>query len=970
MKDLLHIKERNLALQNRNNEMFKVGAIINVDLEKGKKMPIGTISNGYKKLAEGKWVKSSDKDSPNAPTRKESKPIDKKISSKENLNSSQIRMKYLQQAFKAKNKKKSEASRLSLHVEYQSERSGEPVFELRGKRFQYVNAKYPNGKKDIGIYDFASDMTYGYAAFREMMNLDSQGDGRLNKSIEDSLAILNVDLSKGKEVPIGTVTNGRKKVAKNKWVPVKKTTDRANGHTKSEDKSSKGKMMSVSVEDMRSVMENGHLKDSVSKLPSSGNVSVVKVKRDISGMRGSQDKYEMKIMDGDREIASLGSHPSDSLSHGVAGLDANGKLSKFHHEKVANNARRKAWDSARESIMDKIGMEPTSKQIKDHMASSNNIQKSITPQDDLDLLIKGKAPLTGGQWKTINGAKVYMKGDKVVAGAEGKLGGDTDSKSSSNNFNEGGYSDKELNDGTASRGKRLSDKKKSLSNMVAKVKSGKQDAKIILPSLKENLKSSKEFSVMLGMKNPSNMNADERDSHEKKRVNAKKTYQLYQDAIQEIENHTKTGQFSPKEDSTKKDLNTHKKQAQEFSKPIREGDANPDRFKNGAYKTSVGYKNLPKDLKQTVDMLNDLKNSNNPKLKNAIADIRSELPSAQEVYNEKEFSKDYYDVSERRAEKQRVTYANLWQEKTGHSYDSKSNPSVEDIMDAIRAGIIKPEGHSDSEDEARVAFMKVVKEVHSEDIKSKDPNQLRLFKSFEADLDLLIKGKKTGYYQDDAKNRKAGVVGQKYSKDKEQDNPKSKGAKDDGDKKTSSSNGEEGQVTGHDVAHLTHMKQLVESGDNAKAYEIYNTLPPEAQDKVPQDVVNVMVGDHHTEEKDDTWDSAGKSEKKESKKDTEKNKSNTEFNFSDDKKSFQESISRARRVHDDLKSAIQDGDDALSAIDYSKEEAQEKVEKIKRYLTEAISYKKKMGKDWGGDDKELKKDIKKSIEDDLKLLGV
>lgn len=37
---------------------------------------------------------------------------------------------------------------------------------------------------------------------------------------------------------------------------------------------------------------------------------------------------------------------------------------------------------------------------------------------------------SGGQWKTINGAKVYVHNGKVVAGADGKLSGDSDSKSS------------------------------------------------------------------------------------------------------------------------------------------------------------------------------------------------------------------------------------------------------------------------------------------------------------------------------------------------------------------------------------------------------------------------------------------------------------------------------------------------------------------------------------------------------------
>ena len=45
--------------------------------------------------------------------------------------------------------------------------------------------------------------------------------------------------------------------------------------------------------------------------------------------------------------------------------------------------------------------------------------------------------LTGGSWKTINGAKVYVKGSKVVAGAEGKLSGEGGSKSGSSKSSEG-----------------------------------------------------------------------------------------------------------------------------------------------------------------------------------------------------------------------------------------------------------------------------------------------------------------------------------------------------------------------------------------------------------------------------------------------------------------------------------------------------------------------------------------------------
>jgi len=60
----------------------------------------------------------------------------------------------------------------------------------------------------------------------------------------------------------------------------------------------------------------------------------------------------------------------------------------------------------------------------------------------------------------------------------------------------------------------------------------------------------------------------------------------------------------------------------------------------------------------------------------------------------------------------------------------------------------------------------------------------------------------------------------------------------------------ESSVDRHETAQLTHMKSLVESGDHAKAYEIYQSLSPEAQNAVPQNIVNDMVKDGHSEKTD------------------------------------------------------------------------------------------------------------------------
>lgn len=62
-------------------------------------------------------------------------------------------------------------------VEYVSDRSGEPVFELHGERFQFVNAKYPDGKKDVGVYRFSEDMVYDLNYWRDRFLRNKMANG-------------------------------------------------------------------------------------------------------------------------------------------------------------------------------------------------------------------------------------------------------------------------------------------------------------------------------------------------------------------------------------------------------------------------------------------------------------------------------------------------------------------------------------------------------------------------------------------------------------------------------------------------------------------------------------------------------------------------------------------------------------------------------------------------------------------------
>lgn len=95
--------------------------------------------------------------------------------------------------------------------------------------------------------------------------------------------------------------------------------------------------------------------------------------------------------------------------------------------------------------------------------------------------------------------------------------------------------------------------------------------------------------------------------------------------------------------------------------------------------------------------------------------------------------------------------------------------------------------------------------------------------------------------------------GRKYKKiqGKWVEQTKGKSSKKDDDKsKSSDSKQQTSSVDGHEIAQMTHMKKILD-GDPDKAYEIYQSLSPEAQSKVPQDVVNKLVENSHKEKQDD-----------------------------------------------------------------------------------------------------------------------
>jgi len=52
-------------------------------------------------------------------------------------------------------------------VEYLKDMDGEKPFMLGDIKWQYVWAKYPNGKHDIGVYRYGHDLVYGYKWFKD-----------------------------------------------------------------------------------------------------------------------------------------------------------------------------------------------------------------------------------------------------------------------------------------------------------------------------------------------------------------------------------------------------------------------------------------------------------------------------------------------------------------------------------------------------------------------------------------------------------------------------------------------------------------------------------------------------------------------------------------------------------------------------------------------------------------------------------
>lgn len=88
-------------------------------------------------------------------------------------------------------------------VEYVRDIPTESPFMAKGKKWEYVMAKYSNGKVDIGVYSFGSDIVYGYKWFRRNV----LGFMDENNIKEQTMIDNNETSMKNKQEPINTTSS-------------------------------------------------------------------------------------------------------------------------------------------------------------------------------------------------------------------------------------------------------------------------------------------------------------------------------------------------------------------------------------------------------------------------------------------------------------------------------------------------------------------------------------------------------------------------------------------------------------------------------------------------------------------------------------------------------------------------------------------------------------------------------------------
>ena len=83
--------------------------------------------------------------------------------------------------FPRKNPEKREDPLDAMYVEYLRPMQDEEPFMMGGTKYEFVRARYPDGRIDIGVYSTAGDLTYGYRHWRRMMGIEKSNPVRPRK---------------------------------------------------------------------------------------------------------------------------------------------------------------------------------------------------------------------------------------------------------------------------------------------------------------------------------------------------------------------------------------------------------------------------------------------------------------------------------------------------------------------------------------------------------------------------------------------------------------------------------------------------------------------------------------------------------------------------------------------------------------------------------------------------------------------
>ncbi len=60
----------------------------------------------------------------------------------------------------------------AIYVEYMRPMQDEEPFMMGDSKYQFVRARYPDGRMDIAVYSQRGDVTYGYRHWRQMMGIE------------------------------------------------------------------------------------------------------------------------------------------------------------------------------------------------------------------------------------------------------------------------------------------------------------------------------------------------------------------------------------------------------------------------------------------------------------------------------------------------------------------------------------------------------------------------------------------------------------------------------------------------------------------------------------------------------------------------------------------------------------------------------------------------------------------------------